>query len=96
MKKFLFWVLICFCLFFISCGRNVITSQEELGKILSADVVPTSFNECFKMKVVTEKKVVIIIGITSIDLNKRSWISYRKDGSRTFGWEGSDIEIFCR
>jgi len=74
----------------IGCGKEAtITNKTSLGKIVDAEVVPTSFNECQKMRVKTEKAVVIIYTLTSVDIGREAWSIEWSDGQRTLEWDGS-------
>jgi hypothetical protein len=48
-------------LFVVGCGEEHL-QWEDAGKIISAKIVPTSFNEALKMSITTDKWVVILRG----------------------------------
>jgi len=76
--------------FTISSHKNcTVVETVSLGKIIDANVVPTSFNNAPKTCIKTEKAVVIIRSIVSVDLNVESYKIIWSDGHRSFGWEGS-------
>ena len=63
----LFLVILTLC----SCEPQQPTikdTKEDLGVILSAVVIPTSINENLKMQITTDKNVVVIKGLTRIEL----------------------------
>jgi hypothetical protein len=63
--------------------------KEYLGKIISADVLTTSFNESPKMVIKTEKATIVIREITRVDIGKEAYSEEWSYGRRFFGWEGS-------
>jgi hypothetical protein len=80
----------CMCLFGLAaCSKATVTSKTSLGKITDADVIPTSFNESMKTRIKTEKAVVIVRGIVSVELGKEAWSIEWSNGRRTIEWEGS-------
>ena len=63
----LFLVILTLC----SCEPQQPTikdTKEDLGVILSAVVIPTNANENQKMQITTDKNVVVIKGLTRIEL----------------------------
>ena len=60
-----------------------ITEEESLGKIISAEVIPTSFNESMKMVVKTEKSVVVIRTIARVDIGTEAHSQTWDSGLRT-------------
>jgi len=73
----------------IGCGKATVTNRVALGKIVDAQVVPTSFNERQKMLIKTEKAVIIIYTLTTIDLGREAWSVDWSNGKRTFTWDGA-------
>ena len=69
-------------------GPPKIESQIVLGKILDASAVATSFNECQKMQIKTEKMVVIMAGFTSVPVGQEAILYQYTDGSKAIDWEG--------
>lgn len=80
----------CMCLLGLTaCQKATVTGKTSLGKITDADVIPTSFNESPKTRIKTEKAVVIVFTIASVELGKEAWSVEWSDGTRTVEWEGS-------
>jgi hypothetical protein len=81
------------CLLSLTACREPATvtvkARTSLGKIVDADVPPTSFNESMKTRIKTERAVVIVREIVSVELGKEAWSIDWSDGDRTFEWEGS-------
>ncbi len=80
------------CLLLIGCGNGEVINTRSLGKILDADVISTSWNESVKMKVKTEKTVVILYAITSVELGREAFFitkQFPMSKRKYFAWDAS-------
>jgi hypothetical protein len=73
MYKFVIVVLVL--IFSIGCER-IIPNEPlcNIGKVKSAGLVPTSFNEAIKMMVVTDKGIYVIYGCHSFEYEKDAMV----------------------
>lgn len=55
--------------------------QENVGNLINAQVVPTSFNENQKMRIETTKGIYIVNGLGSFTKNQEIIISYWSNGN---------------
>lgn len=82
-------IILCLALF--GCGGHpTITSKTPLGKIVDSEVVSTSFIHPVMLRVKTEKAVVILKDMASVDLGKEAFSVQWSDGTRTFEWDGGN------
>ena len=84
---------------FIFCGcteEPAIVKISSLGRILDADIIPTSFNECQKMKIKTEKAVIIIYAITRVEIGEEARDIEWSNGRHTIEWNSSKHAFFIR
>lgn len=88
MKKL---ILISLAICLVSCGVGHEKNRTRLGKILDANVVPTSFNEAPKTQIKTEKSVIVVFGIVSVELGKESYGIEYDSGLRYFTWDGNPM-----
>ncbi len=51
-------------------SEEVAELREYVGKVVSTEVIPTSFNESMKMMVKTDKGFYVISGITSFNVGE--------------------------
>jgi len=89
-------LIVCFLIVFVavvftfSCSKPVEISRVSLGKIISASVVPTSFNEVIKLQVTTEKCFIVIWrALPSIRIGAEAFQVNYDNGQSYFTWEGS-------
>ncbi len=87
--------LACFCLVLHGCSRGTEVSREPIGKVLSAAVIPGSFNEQLKMEVTTERKLVVIHGIRSISIGAEAWCVTSSNGRTYLVIAGSPVMFVC-
>ena len=86
-------VILCILsLLAVSCSLNENTewAWERVGKIVDVSVVPTSFNESFKMIIKTEKLVVVICGHPSVEIGAEAYILTAPGKQKRFNWDDHD------
>ena len=82
--------IVCSVLFSLTgCKKPIVISKTSLGIIVDANVISTSFNESQKTCIKTEKAVIIVREIVSVDIGKEAWSIEWSNGRRTFEWEGA-------
>jgi hypothetical protein len=91
MKKILliFTILVAF-----SCSpptaKHHVVDKTSLGKITSATVVPTSFNESVKMQVTTEKAFFVIREHVFVPIGSEATLNKLDSGRECVTWDGAD------
>lgn len=78
-------------------NKKEFISEESLGIIKSAEVIPTAFNESTKTQINTEKGTVVVYRILSfIPVGEEAFVIKYKDKKgyiwRYISWEDSDYE----
>lgn len=63
---------------------------KPLGKIVDAEVVPTSFNESIKMRIKTTQAVVVIHELPMVIIGAEAQTCTYSNGQRYFGWDGAE------
>ena len=74
------------CSAFAGCDSDREVSRENVGKIVDANVVPTSFNESIKTQVKTEKRFFVVIGTPDLQLGEEAQIVTFADGRKYLAW----------
>ena len=80
--------LICI-LFIFACSEPIELSRVSLGKIIDANVIPTSFNESMKTQIKTKKGFYVIRGISSIPFGVELFIVTYDNGRTKITWKGN-------
>lgn len=57
-----------------------IVQQVTVGNLVTATVIPTSFNESMKMQIVTDKGVYIVRGLSSFNKGEEIYLTYWSNG----------------
>ena len=85
--------IIAMITFIIGCGATIDkieVSRTNIGKIIDANVIPTSFNESIKTQVKTEGGFFLLIGCPHIPFGVEAVIVEYDNGSRYVTWHGTD------
>ncbi len=69
--------------------ESSLASREYAGVITGAEVIPTSFNECIKMLVKTDKFTLVIKGSITIRIGSKVYINKYNDGRSYMKINGS-------
>ena len=72
-------------------ARHTVISRQSIGKITSAEVIPTSWNEAIKMQIVTEKYVIILRGLTPpVPIGEEAELLQTQTGRQAISWESTN------
>lgn len=75
-------------IFAIGCSEEVCDKSVSIGKIRTASVVPTSFNEMIKTQIQTDSAFVVVVGTPYIKIGAEAFI--KQCGSwLKISWNGS-------
>ena len=89
-KRILFFIFLLFIL--ASCEtKEKLFEKMDGGIILRAEVVPTSFNECLKMQIITDKYFFILRTHVFVPIGERITIYVFQDGGKRISWPSSDF-----
>ena len=74
----------------ISCDQifPVEMSRISIGKIIDVSIIQAEWNSDYKTQIKTEKMLVVVESLVSIDLGKEAFKSIYSDQSVWFSWEG--------
>ena len=71
------------------CG-NTVVSRQPIGKIVDANVVPTSWNETTKMTIKCENRVIVLHRIIpSVPVGEEATLVSMSDGSQWITWQSA-------
>ena len=71
------------------CTDSKEVSREAVGKIVDANLMPTSFNESIKTQVKTERRYLVVYGTLNCPLGAEAYLVSYDDGRTYFTWDGA-------
>lgn len=77
----------------LSCSEPINNSPDiYVGIIQDASVIPTAFNESVKMQIKTDKIVVVIYDIATVNIGDSAFIKNgnKNDWRKKFTWQSSN------
>ena len=85
----------------LSCSNKEsppsVIHKKPIGKIVDANVIPTSFNESIKTQIKTEKRFVVIYGINNnIIIGNDAYIITYDNGKSYITWDGTSKKYRIR
>jgi len=84
--KQIFLIFICI-LFIFGCSKPIEVSRVSLGKIVDANVAPTSFNESIKTQIKTEKGFFVVNGTPNIPFGVELFKITYDNGKTRITWQ---------
>lgn len=85
--------IICtFLLIFVITGcdkAEFVGEKNHVGEVISASVVPTSFNEVPKMQINFTQAIIIVPGVRSVSIGASGYLRYDSDGVNWLCFEHS-------
>ena len=84
---------LAFCL--VGCTDSKEVSREAVGKIVDANLMPTSFNESIKTQVKTERRYLVVYGTLNCPLGAEAYLVSYDDGRTYFTWDGARQQYFA-
>ena len=81
-------LLFIILIFAIGCSEEVCDKPVSIGKIRTASVVPTSFNEMIKTQIQTDSAFVVVRGTPYIKIGTEAFTKQCGPWLK-IGWDGS-------
>lgn len=91
-----FIALLC-CFVVCGCGTGpTVVKRESVGKIKTASIPTTAFNEHIRMVVECENAIVVVFSTPTVPVGEIGEIVTMSDKSRWFTWASSEHRWKCQ
>ena len=75
-------LILSLLLFGCTDNKPTIVTEEDVGIVVDAQVIPVAFNAANKMQVKTDKMVIVLSGLYDIRLGEKATIRTMSDGQK--------------